>query len=70
MIRKRRLDRLVKPFALEQCGYPINQAIDYAGAYAIDDQRVGNGEHLRADAQDKSCVLLVFKQDAGELKSK
>ena len=41
-------------FLLEQCRYPINQAINYAGGNAVDNDWPGNCEHLGGGAKDKA----------------
>ena len=46
---------------LKQCGYPINNTIDHRCRYAIDDHRAGDGEHLRADAQDETLCLCQLR---------
>ena len=47
-------------FLLEQCRYPINQAIHYRCGHAIDDDWAGNREHLGCGAEDKPlCCCQV-----------
>ena len=38
---KKRLNQPVKPFSLEQCGYPINNAINYTCRNTVHNHRTG-----------------------------
>ena len=49
---------LVKPFALEQCCYPINNAIHHRSRHAINNHRPGDGKELDRRAGDQT---LAFK---------
>ena len=55
------LTDLVKPFALEQRGDPIDNTINYAGRNAIHNHRASDGEYLGAHAQDKAFCLCQLR---------
>ncbi len=55
------LDQAVKPFVLEQCGYPINQAVNYRCRHTIHNHRAGDCEHFRAHAQDEALCLCQLR---------
>lgn len=51
-----------KPLCLfEHLANPVNKPIDYTGAYPIHNHRPGDGEHLRADAQDEALCLWSIR---------
>jgi len=52
---------MVKPFALEQRRYPINQPIHHAGAHTIHDHRAGDGEHFGSGAEDHTFCLCQLR---------
>ena len=52
---------MVKPFALEQRGYPINQPINHAGGGAVDDDGACDFEHISADAQDIPLCCCQYR---------
>lgn len=48
---------MVKPFVLEQYGYPIDQAKNYACTYTTYNDRSCNCEHLGSGDEDYALCL-------------
>ena len=51
------LTDLVKPFALEQCCYPIDQTVNYRCRYTIYNHRTGNLENFGTYSKHESFGL-------------
>ena len=58
---EKRLDQIGQAVLLEQCCYPINQTVNHACGYTIDNHRACNREHLRANTENEALCRCQYR---------